>query len=480
MFNRDQIRHFFFIAMTGVALCMSATLHGDNEKEKIENLIKQLEDSDAGVRLRAAYALGKLGEHAKGAVSQLAEALKDSDAEVRWGAIQALEYLRFHFPEEIDRLFREKLVSPRITNVCKILCGLVDRSSLWIDEHFETPGVGFNQHTFGFSLLSLSALFLSKASPFCKSVKPVIDTIIAHLSEGERAEIAEGCPAQAFPFEDLRNLATTVLKMTASPLDSPQVYGKQFFILFLRDVLKRGIKNNDQKQKIESLLKNMEDSLGKDLSVRHVEGTGGSLFNTYALSTALLTLHENNKDAMALLQDAIHPDNPLSIKYGRDEEFPSPRASSARAVPVHLARYVRANKEDREHIRPQLISAIQNYVKHLPSLIAHLRRGEGEPHMDPDRLAPYYLYATIPYQTAAIQMLIEENKPEEKEMLEKLKKEPKDAILSLVREDGQFYVPEYEPSPGYVNPLFGLALIPLAEDCAKEDLESYNLHGILK
>lgn len=99
--------------------------------------------------------------------------------------------------------------------------------------------------------------------------------------------------------------------------------------------------------------------------------------------------------------------------------------------------------------------------------------------MGVDELAPYYLYSTIPYQTAAIELLLEEKKPEEKKLLEQMREETRRAILSLVREDGQFYGPEYESSPGYVNPLFGLALIPLAKDCATTPSDQNDLHGIL-
>ena len=54
----------------------------------VEGLIGALEDSDAGVRWKAAYALGEIGDER--AIEPLIEALKDSDEYVRKGAAHAL------------------------------------------------------------------------------------------------------------------------------------------------------------------------------------------------------------------------------------------------------------------------------------------------------------------------------------------------------------------------------------------------------
>jgi len=54
----------------------------------VEGLIGALEDSDAGVRWKAAYALGEIGDER--AIEPLIEALKDSDEYVRGGAAHAL------------------------------------------------------------------------------------------------------------------------------------------------------------------------------------------------------------------------------------------------------------------------------------------------------------------------------------------------------------------------------------------------------
>ncbi|MCD5401319.1 HEAT repeat domain-containing protein, partial [candidate division NPL-UPA2 bacterium] len=58
-----------------------------DKEEKVDRLIQELRDEDRGVRLRAAWALGKIG---KPAVEPLIAALKDEDSDVRESAATAL------------------------------------------------------------------------------------------------------------------------------------------------------------------------------------------------------------------------------------------------------------------------------------------------------------------------------------------------------------------------------------------------------
>jgi hypothetical protein len=57
---------------------------------EVKALIRQLQDKDEAIRLKAAKSLGKLGRHARGAIPALTEALKDDDADVRAVAKQSL------------------------------------------------------------------------------------------------------------------------------------------------------------------------------------------------------------------------------------------------------------------------------------------------------------------------------------------------------------------------------------------------------
>jgi HEAT repeat protein len=63
---------------------------GPAAKEAVPALAHALRDQDQGVRVSAAHALGKIGPAAKAAVPELREALKDADVSVRNAAWQAL------------------------------------------------------------------------------------------------------------------------------------------------------------------------------------------------------------------------------------------------------------------------------------------------------------------------------------------------------------------------------------------------------
>jgi HEAT repeat protein len=63
-------------------------------KDDVPALIKQLQDKDEIVRLKAAKALGKLGADAKDAVPALTDAVKDTDEDVRSVAKQALAKIK--------------------------------------------------------------------------------------------------------------------------------------------------------------------------------------------------------------------------------------------------------------------------------------------------------------------------------------------------------------------------------------------------
>jgi HEAT repeat protein len=69
-------------------------------------LVKALRDKDAGVRTRAAMALGQAGPDAKEAVPMLIEALKDSHVDVRMAAVDALGEMGAEGKEAAPQLAR--------------------------------------------------------------------------------------------------------------------------------------------------------------------------------------------------------------------------------------------------------------------------------------------------------------------------------------------------------------------------------------
>ena len=109
-------------------------------------------------------------------------------------------------------------------------------------------------------------------------------------------------------------------------------------------------------------------------------------------------------------------------------------------------------------------------------------QGEGT-HVGEDALAPYYSFSTVPYATSAVQVLLQDSTldAETKKALEAVRDDLKISLLGQLKEDGLFETPgvsDYETAPTYVNPLKGLALIPLAESC-KENVKSSELLGVL-
>ncbi|HIO09361.1 TPA: hypothetical protein EYN09_20810, partial [Candidatus Poribacteria bacterium] len=83
---------FLFVGLVGIWMggCQTQEQNVDTQEQKIERLIKQLQDQNKDVRIYAAFALGMIGEEAIDAVSALIQALQDQNPEVRGDAVQAL------------------------------------------------------------------------------------------------------------------------------------------------------------------------------------------------------------------------------------------------------------------------------------------------------------------------------------------------------------------------------------------------------
>ena len=77
---------FLSVGLVGIWICGCETQGQTDQEQKVERLIKELQDQD--VRAHAAWALGSIGEDAKDAVPALTQALQDP--EVRGDATEAL------------------------------------------------------------------------------------------------------------------------------------------------------------------------------------------------------------------------------------------------------------------------------------------------------------------------------------------------------------------------------------------------------
>src|SRR3989338_5555648 len=386
--------------------------------------------------------------------------------------------------EALENIKRTHENGPDIcTTLCRILENIqhlsqnVNQSNIWHMTNWDT------------AMVSLSGLYISKVSPFCPGASSMLDDLIIRLTS-DATHPAETCSNPNHPFQNLQNEVQSLLNATvASPLSATDVYAKQFFALMLRDILvRRPHLPRGQREKINELRQKVENRLKRDIDLaalsRH-DAVGNSLFNTYAVATSLISLPLSQIESQNIdfLKEALDPHDPFKVAYAPRDSKKTVRASVARSVPVHLALYLKAPTPQNAQAQKQILKeSLQNYIQYLPSMMVHLRRSGT--HEGQDAIAPYYLFSTIPYATAATQLLLEDATPEEKEELQHIQSELKSALHALIQEDGTFYIPEYQASEYYVNPLFGLALIPLAESCIQpiqtlEPPASFNFHGIL-
>ena len=82
--------------LVGVALFSAPAINFGQESE-VPRLVKALNSNDVRIRVKAAIALGRLGESARPAVSRLAELLRAPDLKSRFVAEWAIEEIAPHF-----------------------------------------------------------------------------------------------------------------------------------------------------------------------------------------------------------------------------------------------------------------------------------------------------------------------------------------------------------------------------------------------
>ena len=74
MVKRSATVMFLFVGLVGICFCGC-----ENQEQKVERLIKELQDEDLSVRSSAAEALGKIGEGGIDVVPALIPLLKDQE-----------------------------------------------------------------------------------------------------------------------------------------------------------------------------------------------------------------------------------------------------------------------------------------------------------------------------------------------------------------------------------------------------------------
>jgi len=96
---------------------------------------------------------------------------------------------------------------------------------------------------------------------------------------------------------------------------------------------------------------------------------------------------------------------------------------------------------------------------------------DGEPVDRPKAaLAPYYFYAAFENVSRAIEELWISADPDEKKELAWTKEQLQNVLLAQLQPGGLFAPHEgssYSYAPAYINPMAGLALLPLVQRCEK-------------
>jgi hypothetical protein len=239
--------------------------------------------------------------------------------------------------------------------------------------------------------------------------------------------------------------------------------------LYLRSLLGKAEKTDERKTLQESI-DSIEQSLNFDIERWRDARSSytGSLFITYSLATSLLGSRTPPEKELGQFREFVDlhgidtlpysppPDGVESYPFGETQ-----RGSSARGVPAALALLLR-EKEKKPAQYLNLLKALYNYNFHSYALVFHVNRKET--HVGHDALAPYYYYSTIPYATASVNQLLEQDLPaEHRKELEDVAETLRRGLLSQF-EGGNFARMGKEVnSEVYATPFGGLALLPYCE-----------------
>jgi len=424
-------------------------------------------------------------------VEGLRQGLSEKEGKMVEGGVVTPEQAAF------DKTFSKQLnvSQPKVLNAQDALGKLIARIPDWNKADFakETELVGGDSAAWKSATTGLNALFLSKSAKYNASAQSQLDQVVTQLLNTEVQSASKpSAPTQTkddpthsrllaslqeagVSAENMKTISTAMDKVSSKSLTSAeQLYSKQFYGLFLKDLAASYPLNDAQKELITSAIERNDQSLGRDfgqLKYRERDSKGtNSLFNTYALSTATLAADQIPSGATEALQSAKERSaTPLSVPYYPYENTgaENPRSSAARNVPYYLSQYKLAkDAEAKTEVRETLIQSLENYAEKAPTLMAHVPRNDT--HMGADALAPYYFYGTIPYATAALNVVANDKAttPAQRERVTQLRTQFQSIVANSISADlaipqGSYQFPN---SPIYVNPLLGLSILPLINE----------------
>jgi len=426
---------------------------------------------------------------------------------------------------KIDEAMRLAFPLPKgEADACEVACALVDKVNEWAEPGTDpekalarTGEWAKKTGSEEAAVRSLGAYFMVKAAPYCPKAKKFAKEWAARIQKDggwlgvkndaaakaakerskEETEFLKRAFADAStPDEALKNAQNFLAGIHDRPVAGhyTELYGQIFFSLAVSELKARGELSAGLAD--EMLLKN-ETSLTRD--TKNFESAmstySGSFFNSYGLSSAVLACFTPPANALQRMRDidAYHEDArmlpyrptapppliPGETRPSKSEEEKESafRSAAGRAVVFQLALYQNAKGDAEKKARLDDLNAVlENHLKYSHALRVHALRETKTYlpafyHMEPDRLAPYYYYPTVPYATAAIQVRLQEKgiSDEERAQLKHMRQRFQDNLFAMLKKDGLFRT-EFTGLPNhgaktFDNPLAGLAVLPLIETC---------------
>ena len=395
--------------------------------------------------------------------------------------MHGFESVRGALPEklkpEFDKIIREKmraqaLAKFRAQDSCKAACELAKNNDVWSKPEFISPKGTNHMSAYELAMQSMGALFLSKAAAFCEPAKKRWEELkknwlgFPDCTEDGLKKVEAGL-----------GLLRRMNQGRARPAYIQDVFAEAFWSLLLRDSSKDStlpeVCRKALKARLEVAEKAHADYFAAAPKAEDDVKENDSLYTSYAASVSALSLPRPAAAMLGRMRAVLGAvGNPTRVPYYPRKQEETSRSAAARSPAFLLALYFHAaTGAEKETLRKELIKTVHNFAEHVPSLSLHV--GREETHIGEDNLAPYYFYSTMPYAIAATRLLVERSRDDaEKRGLEEVLGELTGTLLLKMEKNGVMRpmgerptneppTPngDYKESPGYCNPLSGLALL---------------------
>ena len=397
----------------------------------------------------------------------------------------------------LARLRRE---NKKPVDACTAVCDLVDRYPQWGSDNYGAR-VEWNGDwaLWNTTRKAIAATFLRQALPYCpKAAGPLAEVEQWIASQPTLVpDVSQMAPPQGAAV-DLDTMGLTpndpaLVKakgfLAAAgprvPTDANEVYARQFLITFLRGRVAE-LSPGARRAEEEARLKKLETELAASLAVhdRAPNGVQGSLFNSYAVTTSAMLLPRSSFSSLAAMgaldRVAVDAGDPARVPYSQERQADSAQGGLARSITLALHLYLETPEgAEKERLRARFVSLLERMFaasepggkRPVDALLQQFFREGTHAHPNDHHLATYYFYGNLPYWASGAAILLRDEKlaPGQREKLEGLRAKLRDEVLRVRQSDGMFPsggAMTYFNGPAYVQPLFGMGLVPLIDSCS--------------